>query len=132
VRNLGIVEPQRRILRYLCPLFREMHPHGVDNYCCGGGGGLSMMSQPSFTGWKVNVAGRLKFKQVLEVFSDQADAEVKKYVCAPCLNCKMQFRDMFEYYGAREKSGIYYGGLAELVVNAMVDIKKPFITWEEY
>ena len=31
VRNLGIVEPQRRILRYLCPRFREMTPHGVDN-----------------------------------------------------------------------------------------------------
>jgi Fe-S oxidoreductase len=35
VRSLGIVEPQRRILRYLCPQFREMTPHGVDNYCCG-------------------------------------------------------------------------------------------------
>jgi Fe-S oxidoreductase len=29
VRNLGIVEPQRRILRYLCPQFREMTPHGI-------------------------------------------------------------------------------------------------------
>ncbi|MHC4406244.1 MAG: (Fe-S)-binding protein, partial [Planctomycetota bacterium] len=28
VRNLGIVQPQRRILRYLCPQFREMTPHG--------------------------------------------------------------------------------------------------------
>ncbi len=50
VRNLGIVEPQRRILRYLCPQFREMTPHGVDNYCCGGGGGLSVMSNVNFTG----------------------------------------------------------------------------------
>jgi Fe-S oxidoreductase len=30
VRNLGIVEPQRKILRYLCPQFREMTPHGAD------------------------------------------------------------------------------------------------------
>ncbi|GAI47589.1 unnamed protein product, partial [marine sediment metagenome] len=109
VRNLGIVEPQRRILRYLCPQFREMTPHGVDNYCCGGGGGLSVMFQTNFTDWKVNVAGRIKFKQVLEAFSDQPGPEVKKYVCAPCLNCKMQFRDMLAYYGAREKSGIIYG-----------------------
>lgn len=132
VRNLGIVEPQRRILRYLCPQFREMTPHGVDNYCCGGGGGLALMSQYNFTDWKVNVAGRMKFKQILDAFSDQPGPEVKKYVCAPCLNCKIQFRDMFTYYGARERSGLFFGGLAELIVNAMVDLEEPFITWEEY
>jgi Fe-S oxidoreductase len=132
VRNLGIVEPQRRILRYLCPQFREMTPHGVDNYCCGGGGGLSVMSNVNFTDWKVHVAGRMKFKQVLDAFSDQPGSEVKKYLCAPCLNCKLQFRDLFDYYGALGKSGIMCGGLAELIVNAMVDIKEPFIQWKEY
>jgi Fe-S oxidoreductase len=129
VRNLGIVEPQRRILRYLCPQFREMTPHGVDNYCCGGGGGLAVMNNVNFTDWKVNIAGRMKFKQVLEAFADQPGPEFKKYVCAPCLNCKLQFRDIFEHYGVKEKSGIIVGGLAELIVNAMVDIKKPFITF---
>ncbi|MCR4393394.1 MAG: (Fe-S)-binding protein, partial [Dehalococcoidales bacterium] len=132
VRNLGIVEPQRRILRYLCPQFREMNPHGVENYCCGGGGGLSLLSMANFTSWKVNISGRLKFKQILEAFSDQPEPSVKKYLCAPCLNCKLQFRDLLEYYGAKEKSGIYFGGLAELIVNAMVDLKNPFITWGEY
>jgi Fe-S oxidoreductase len=132
VRNLGIVEPQRRILRALCPHFREMTPRGVDNYCCGGGGGLSVMSDVNFTDWKVHVAGRMKFKQVLDAFSDQPDSEVKKYICAPCLNCKLQFRDILEYYGVREKSGIMCGGLAELIVNAMVDIKKPFMQWQDY
>jgi Fe-S oxidoreductase len=131
VRNLGVVEPQRRILRYLCPQFREMTPHGVDNYCCGGGGGLSVMSDVNFTSWKVNVAGRLKFKQILEAFADQPGPDLKKYVCAPCLNCKLQFRDLFEYYRGKEKSGIIFGGLGELAVNAMVSIKKPFIKWEE-
>jgi Fe-S oxidoreductase len=109
-----------------------MTPHGVDNYCCGGGGGLSLMSQTNFTDWKVLVSGRMKFKQILEAFSDQPGPEVKKYVCAPCLNCKLQFRDLFAYYGAREKSSIFYGGLAELIVNAMTRIKKPFIEWGEY
>jgi len=33
-RSMGIVEPQRRILRKICPQFREMTPHGVNNYCC--------------------------------------------------------------------------------------------------
>ncbi|HID76315.1 MAG TPA: (Fe-S)-binding protein [Planctomycetaceae bacterium] len=130
VRNLGIVEPQRRILRYLCPQFREMEPHGVNNYCCGGGSGFAVMSGNNFTDWRVSVASRLKFKQILDAFADQPGPEVKKYVCAPCSNCKGQLRDLFQYYGALEKSGITYGGLVELIVNAMVDVKEPFIKWE--
>lgn len=130
VRNLGIVEPQRRILRYLCPQFREMTPHGVDNYCCGGGGGLALMSQNNYKDWRVSVSGRKKFKQILDAFSDQPDPSVKKYVCTPCSNCKGQIRDILDYYGALEKSGITYGGLVELIVNAMVDCKESFIQWD--
>jgi Fe-S oxidoreductase len=131
VRGLGIIEPQRRILRHLCPQFREMTPHGVDNYCCGGGGGLSVMSQTTFTDWKVNVAGRVKYRQVVEAFSDHPCPDVKKYLCAPCLNCKMQFRDLFSRYDAWNRHGIAVGGLAELIVNAMVDVRGPFIPWQE-
>ncbi len=36
IRLMGIVEPRRRILRCLAPQFREISPHGVNNYCCGG------------------------------------------------------------------------------------------------
>ncbi len=132
VRNLGIVEPQRRILRYLCPQFREMTPHGVNNYCCGGGSGFAIMSPNNFTDWRVSVGSRKKFKQVLDAFADQPGPEVKKYLCAPCSNCKGQMRDMLEYYDALEKSGITYGGLVELIVNAMVDVKEPFIKWEQH
>ena len=130
VRNLGIVEPQRRILRYLCPQFREMTPHGVENYCCGGGSGFAVMSPNNFADWRISVAGREKFRQVLSAFADQPGPEVKKYLCAPCSNCKGQFRDILQYYDALEKSGITYGGLVELIVNAMVDVKEPFIEWE--
>ncbi len=130
VRNLGIVEPQRRILRALCPKFREMEPHGVDNYCCGGGSGLAVMSGTNFGDWRVSVAGRKKFRQILDAFKDQPGPEARKYVCAPCSNCKGQIRDILRYYGALERSGITYGGLVELVVNAMVGLKEPFIRWE--
>jgi Fe-S oxidoreductase len=129
-RNLGIVEPQRRILRHLCPQFREMEPHGIDNYCCGGGSGFAIMSGNNFADWRVAVNGRRKFAQVLDAFSDQPGPDVKKYICAPCSNCKGQFRDILTYYGALEKSGITYGGLVELIVNAMVGIKEPYIKWE--
>ena len=130
VRNLGIVEPQRRILRYLCPQFREMEPHGVDNFCCGGGSGMAVMSPNNFADWRISISGRVKFKQILDAFADHPGPEVKKYVCAPCSNCKGQMRDIIQYYGALDKSGITYGGLVELVVNAMVDVQKPFIEWE--
>lgn len=132
VRNLGIVEPQRRILRYLCPQFREMTPHGIDNYCCGGGGGLVLLSENNFADWRVAVAGRMKLKQVLDAFADCPGPQTPKYVCAPCLNCKNQFRDIFNYYGVREKSNIHYGGIIELIANAMVDLTEPFIRWEEH
>jgi Fe-S oxidoreductase len=130
VRLTGIVEPQRRILRKICPQFREMEPHGVENYCCGGGSGFAIMSSRNFPDWKMTISGRMKFKQVLDAFQDAEDPEAKKYVCAPCSNCKGQLRDLLSYYGAREKYGIFYGGLAELIANAMVDLKKPFIQWE--
>jgi Fe-S oxidoreductase len=130
VRLMGIVEPQRRILRKICSQFREMEPHGVDNYCCGGGSGFAIMSSMNFKDWRVQVSGRMKLKQILDVFKDVMDPGIKKYVCAPCSNCKGQIRDLLTYYNIGEKYGIRYGGLVELVVNAMVDMKKPFIDWE--
>ena len=130
VRLTGIVEPQRRIMRRICPQFREMEPHGVENYCCGGGSGFAIMSSRNFHDWKMTVSGRMKFKQVLDAFQDIKDPEIRKYVCAPCSNCKGQIRDLLSYYQAGEKYNIFYGGLAELIVNAMVDLKKPFLSWE--
>jgi len=38
-RMMGIIQPQREVLHKICPQFREMAPHGVNNYCCGGGSG---------------------------------------------------------------------------------------------
>lgn len=130
VRLMGIVEPQRRILRAICPGFREMEPHGVENYCCGGGSGFAIMQSMNFPDWRNGISGRMKMKQVLEAFADVPEAEIKKYVCAPCSNCKGLLRDLLDYHGAFDKSGIYYGGLVELMVNAMTDLEKPFIEWE--
>ena len=130
VRLMGVVEPQRRILRKICPQFREMEPHGVNNYCCGGGSGFAIMPSMNFPDWRSAVAGRMKMKQVLETFQDVISPEIGKYVCSPCSNCKGQFRDMFDYYGVQDKCNIIYGGLVELIVNAMVDVKEPWIVWE--
>jgi Fe-S oxidoreductase len=130
VRLMGVVEPQREIIRRICPQFREMTPHGVDNYCCGGGSGFAIMSGNNFPDWRFQVSGRKKLEQVLNAFADCMDPSIPKYLCAPCSNCKGQFRDMLAYYNLWNRHRILYGGLAELIVNAMTDAKPGFIEWE--
>jgi len=130
VRLMGIVEPQRKILKKICLQFREMEPHGLENYCCGGGSGFAIMNSMNFRQWRENISSRMKLKQILETFSDVMDPGIRKYVCAPCSNCKGAIRDILSSNDLWERNGIYYGGLVELVANAMVDLKKPFIEWE--
>jgi Fe-S oxidoreductase len=130
VRLMGIVEPQRRIVKKVCPQFREMEPHGLENYCCGGGSGFAIMNSLNFKEWRENISSRMKLKQILEAFGDAMDPGIKKYVCAPCSNCKGAIRDILNRHDLWERHSIYYGGLVELVANAMADLKKPFIEWE--
>jgi Fe-S oxidoreductase len=127
VRLMGIVEPQRKILHEICPQFREMNPNGVYNYCCGGGSGFAIMNSMNFPEFRAKVSSRMKFKQILDAFQDHIEPDVQKYVCAPCSNCKGAIRDILTHYNATEKCGIYYGGLVELIVNAMVDVEEPFV-----
>jgi Fe-S oxidoreductase len=130
-RSMGVIEPQRKVLRYLAPKFREMNPQGTRNYCCGGGSGFAIMNGYNFTDWRIAISGRKKFQQILEAFADELSGpEVPKLVCAPCSNCKGQIRDIFDFYGAKEKSGLYYSGLVELIVNAMADVKEGFINFD--
>ncbi|MDA8405949.1 MAG: (Fe-S)-binding protein [Deltaproteobacteria bacterium] len=131
VRLMGIVKPQREVINAIFPpgRFREMEPHGVKNYCCGGGSGFAIMSSGNFTDWKRLVSGRKKLTQILNAFQGEMDPSIKKMVCAPCSNCKGQIRDMLESYEVYEKTGIWYTGLVELMVNAMVDQEKPFLEW---
>jgi len=59
------------------------------------------------------------------------DPKTKKFVCAPCSNCKGQLRDLFNYYKLEERRNIVYTGLAELIVNAMVEIREPILLRQE-
>ncbi|OGR11859.1 MAG: hypothetical protein A2341_16755 [Deltaproteobacteria bacterium RIFOXYB12_FULL_58_9] len=89
------------------------------------------MSGNNFADFRHHFYGRRKFRQILEAFQDEPmDKEHPKYVCAPCSNCKGQIRDIIKYYDAFEKAGIYYGGLVELMVNAMADVKPGYIDFE--
>ena len=86
----------------------------------------------NFEHWRYHVSGRKKMEQVLNAFSDCIGPETPKYLCAPCSNCKGQLRDIMDHFGVFEKSNIIYGGLVELIVNAMMDVKPGFIKWEKH
>lgn len=130
VRLMGIVEPQREILHKICPQFREMTPNGIHNYCCGGGSGFAIMTRNNIEAWRGNISGRKKMQQICAAFADCMGPETKKYICAPCSNCKGQIREMLEHNDMYEKNMFAYGGLVELIVNAMTNVNPGFIKWE--
>ncbi|MCL1939761.1 MAG: (Fe-S)-binding protein [Desulfovibrionaceae bacterium] len=127
VRLMGVNKPQREILRYLCPQFREMTPHGVENYCCGGGSGFAVMTRDNIEAWRYNLGGRKKMSQICGAFHECLGPETKKYICAPCESCKVQISGMLERNGLPGRNSIHCSGIAELIVNAMVDLKPGFL-----
>lgn len=133
VRLMGIVSPQRNILGRILPpgRLREMPDHGADNYCCGGGSGFAIMDGFNFPEWRNQICSRKKAEQVLAAFEDCLDPSIPKYYCAPCSNCKGAAREaLIDCYGFRERYNMIYGGLVELIVNAMSDLPRPFLSWE--
>lgn len=134
VRLMGILRPQWTILQKIVPanMIYDMSPAGVENYCCGGGSGFAIMSPHNFTSWRENLSSRRKARQVLDAFKNVLDPSIPKYFCVPCSNCKGATRDaLINYYGFKDKYNITYGGLVELMVNAMPGLPKPFISWED-
>ncbi|MDI6632437.1 MAG: (Fe-S)-binding protein [Thermoanaerobacteraceae bacterium] len=134
VRAMGIVQPQRLALKAIAPQFREMAPNGVFNYCCGGGSGYAIIQSFNFPQWRNKIGFRMKMRQTLEAFKNELDPEKYpfKYLCAPCSNCKGTIRDGITHYGLWDRYRLNYGGLVELMVNAMVDIDRPFIEYDDF
>ncbi len=69
--------------------FIDMVPNGVNNYCCGGGGGALQAGYPE----QRRAYGKIKFDQVMATGS--------QYVFAPCHNCHAQIEDIGHHYGGR-------------------------------
>lgn len=88
VRKQGLGDAMRYVLDRVVMDFREMHPHGVYNYCCGGGGGLLAMGSEIYP-YRM-AKGKLKV--------DQVAATGCKLVACPCHNCFDQLTDIFKYY----------------------------------
>ncbi len=87
-RSGWIIDQPRKILKTFVKDFVEMKPHGRENYCCGGGGGL--VSIDEIHEFRMSVAGRVKAEQLRRTGAD---------ICiAPCANCKKQLKELVEYY----------------------------------
>lgn len=90
------------------------------------------MHSANFEHFRNKVSSRVKFDQILRAFSDTiTDRSVPKYVCAPCSNCKGSMRDIFKYYKATDKFNLRYGGLVELMVNALASLDQPYLEFLE-
>ena len=105
VRSGGVIEEPRYILKHSVMDFVEMEPHGVDNFCCGGGGG--MLSMTEFAKARIAAA---------KIKADQIAATEAAIVATSCHNCLDQLMEINKHY----KLGVKVQNLSELVANAIV------------
>ena len=105
VREGGIIEEQRFVLKNVVCNFVEMTPHGVDNFCCGGGGGQLAMSE--YTERRMRNA---------EIKAEQIRKTGASIVVAPCHNCVDQLMQI----NAKFKLGVKVSTLAEIVADALI------------
>lgn len=109
-RNGGIIEEPRYILRHAVMDFVEMEPHGAENYCCGGGGGMLAMSE--FAKDRI-AAGKVK--------ADQIAATGAEIVATSCHNCLDQLDEIKRHYKLKVK----IQNLSELVADAIIWPRQP-------
>jgi Fe-S oxidoreductase len=104
-RSGGIVDEPRYILRHVVKDFVDMTPHGAENFCCSGGGG--MLSMTEFAKERI-AAGKVKADQILAT-----GAEI---VATSCHNCLDQLDEIKRHYKLKVK----IQNLSELVAAAIV------------
>jgi len=105
-RSCGITEEPRAILRAACSDFREMQPNGAQNWCCGGGGGLSAMDD--IYDFRMEVSGTKKLEQVSDTGAE--------YVATACSNCKRQLGQLMEHH----EQEVNVGGVHDMLSRAIL------------
>ncbi len=105
-RSCNIVEEPRIILKASCQDYREMYPNRSENWCCGGGGGLSAFDD--IKEFRMKVSGKKKIEQIRETGA--------KYVAAACSNCKRQLTQLMETH----EPDIAVGGVHDMLSRAII------------
>ncbi|MBF0181634.1 MAG: (Fe-S)-binding protein [Magnetococcales bacterium] len=105
-RRGGVIEAPRNLLRRLASDFREMADHGVMNWCCGGGGGVSTLERAE--PWRV-----LAFKRKKE----QIETLGVHTLVTACANCRMVIEEDLDKYAM----DIEVVGLTEMVADHLLE-----------
>ncbi len=105
-RSCNITDEPRVIMQASCQDFREMYPNRGENWCCGGGAGLSAMDD--ILEFRMNISGKKKLEQIKETGA--------KYVAAACSNCKRQLTQLMEYH----KMDVEVGGVHDMLSRAIL------------
>ena len=105
VRNRGLGEMLRYIIRATCEDFRDVTPRLEHNYCCCAGSGVVNYGPP----WKFvrMEGGRVKMRQLEETGA--------KIVFAPCHSCYKTIEELIHYY----KADMQVMFISELLVQTM-------------
>jgi Fe-S oxidoreductase len=83
-----------------------MTPHGAENWCCGGGGGLSAMNE--IREFRMTVSGVKKHEQI--------KATGAKNLATACSNCKKQLGQLMEHY----QEEVAVGGVHDVLSRAIL------------
>jgi Fe-S oxidoreductase len=105
-RSCNIVDEPRTILAAACEDFREMYPNRGENWCCGGGGGLSAMDD--IIEFRMEVSGKKKMDQIRDTGA--------VYVATACSNCKRQLTQLMEHHEER----IEVGGVHDMLSRSIL------------
>lgn len=103
-RNGGIYEQPRRIVGAIAPDFVDMTPNRLQQWCCGGGGGIVAMEE--FNGVRLASGG----KKVEQIRATGATT-----LACPCENCRLQIGELNEVHDL----GLRVVPVMDLVIEAM-------------
>ena len=87
VRRGGVIDQPRNLLNKIASNFVEMPESGIQNWCCGGGGGVS--ANPRADELRLKVFSRKK---------SQLDAIAVKTMVTSCSNCRSMLEEGLEHY----------------------------------
>ena len=108
-RRGGVVEQPRRLLNKISNNFVEMNETGADNWCCGGGGGVSANERADEI--KLTAFNRKKHQL------DELQVDILVTACA---NCRLTLEDGLE----NNEMDIPVVGLTEMLADHLVENKK--------
>ncbi|MCE5180338.1 MAG: (Fe-S)-binding protein [Betaproteobacteria bacterium] len=109
VRRGGVVEQPRNLLHMVAPNFVEMPDAGIQNWCCGGGGGVSANERAEPL--RIKVFSRKKA---------QLDAIGVDTIVTSCSNCRTMLLDGLEH----NSMNLNVVGLTELIAEHLAPASK--------